>query len=106
MSTNTATTNYSSLARCLNSNIPLKLDKTIYINRKTQVIPAIRADLEDTSPKQLLFHQDSSKYTHMMQKKDPWFNNNQIQHMQLERSQIRSCFVDFLALSLQVSSAR
>ncbi|KAL5854653.1 hypothetical protein ACOSQ4_004455 [Xanthoceras sorbifolium] len=39
---------FSSLAKTLNSNLPLKLDKTNYIYWKTQVMPAIRAlDLED-----------------------------------------------------------
>ncbi|KAL5844316.1 hypothetical protein ACOSQ4_010274 [Xanthoceras sorbifolium] len=39
---------YSSLAKTLNSNIPIKLDKTNYIYWKTQVMPAIRTlDLED-----------------------------------------------------------
>ncbi|KAL5822807.1 hypothetical protein ACOSQ3_020708 [Xanthoceras sorbifolium] len=39
---------YSSFAKTLNSNIPMKLSKTNYIYWKTQVIPAIRAlDLDD-----------------------------------------------------------
>ncbi|KAL5845953.1 hypothetical protein ACOSQ3_009477 [Xanthoceras sorbifolium] len=39
---------YSSLVKTLNSNIPMKLDKTNYIYWKTQVMPAIRAlDLKD-----------------------------------------------------------
>ncbi|KAL5769861.1 hypothetical protein ACOSP7_014015 [Xanthoceras sorbifolium] len=39
---------YSSLAKTLNSNVPIKLDKSNYIYWKTQVMPAIRAlDLED-----------------------------------------------------------
>ncbi|KAL5753755.1 hypothetical protein ACOSP7_021975 [Xanthoceras sorbifolium] len=39
---------YSSLAKTLNSNVPMKLDKSNYIYWKTQVMPAIRAlDLED-----------------------------------------------------------
>ncbi|KAL5828055.1 hypothetical protein ACOSQ4_019852 [Xanthoceras sorbifolium] len=38
---------YSSLAKTLNSNVPMKLDKSNYIYWKTQVMPAIRAlDLE------------------------------------------------------------
>ncbi|KAL5820455.1 hypothetical protein ACOSQ3_022337 [Xanthoceras sorbifolium] len=39
---------YSSLAKTLNSNVPMKLDKSNYIYWKTQVMPAIRTlDLED-----------------------------------------------------------
>ncbi|KAL5811845.1 hypothetical protein ACOSQ3_026795 [Xanthoceras sorbifolium] len=39
---------YASLAKTLNSNLPLKLDKNNYIFWKTQVLPAIRSlDLED-----------------------------------------------------------
>ncbi|KAL5735768.1 hypothetical protein ACOSP7_030223 [Xanthoceras sorbifolium] len=39
---------YASLAKTLNSNQPLKLDKSNYIFWKTQVLPAIRSmDLED-----------------------------------------------------------
>ncbi|KAL5854638.1 hypothetical protein ACOSQ4_004440 [Xanthoceras sorbifolium] len=48
MSSNMSSIDYSSLAKTLNSNLPLKLDKTNYIYWKTQVLPAIRAlDLED-----------------------------------------------------------
>ncbi|KAL5854529.1 hypothetical protein ACOSQ4_004331 [Xanthoceras sorbifolium] len=38
-----SSTDYSSLAKTLNSNMPMKLDTTNYIFVKTKVIPAIRA---------------------------------------------------------------
>ncbi|KAL5743736.1 hypothetical protein ACOSQ2_026852 [Xanthoceras sorbifolium] len=48
MSSQHFATDYSSLAKTLNFNLPLKLDKTNYIYWKTQVLLAIRSvDLED-----------------------------------------------------------
>ncbi|KAL5751992.1 hypothetical protein ACOSP7_022164 [Xanthoceras sorbifolium] len=39
---------YSPLAKTLNSNIPMKIDKTNYVYWKTQVMSAMKAlDLED-----------------------------------------------------------
>ncbi|KAL5778756.1 hypothetical protein ACOSQ2_009493 [Xanthoceras sorbifolium] len=46
--TTVTSTDYSTLAKTLKSNMPIKLDKTNYIYWKTQVMPAVRAlDLED-----------------------------------------------------------
>lgn len=48
LSLNTQYLELSSLARALNFNLPIKLDKTNFINKRAQVLAAIRAlELDD-----------------------------------------------------------
>ncbi|KAL5776264.1 hypothetical protein ACOSP7_009190 [Xanthoceras sorbifolium] len=64
--TTVTSTNYSTLAKTLKSNMPIKLDKTNYIYWKTQVMPAVRAlDLEDYISSSSVVPQDFIEvYTH------------------------------------------